>query len=228
MQICWYLAAVVQVQLCKYFIEIGDTSRESTVWGEINALRFAMMAYGNKSPIGSTSLRHSNIHIMLTIVLARQEKLLQGIMQEIIRMTNQPEPLTSGVPLYPFSHATLFSKEATSQNEVPAPIPGVRSFELDALAPHEQLQPLLSVAAQMSDLLPGPHQQHPPHPLHGQDQAHAGDVMGVWAAPRAAAGPNINMNMNMNMNESHNMAHIHAHAHARPAILSGTSFSGGF
>ena len=54
-QICWYLAAVVQVQLCKYFIEIGDTSRESTVWGEINALRFAMMAYGNKSPIGSTS-----------------------------------------------------------------------------------------------------------------------------------------------------------------------------
>lgn len=55
MQICWYLAAVVQVQLCKYFIEIGDTSRESTVWGEINALRFAMMAYGNKSPIGSTS-----------------------------------------------------------------------------------------------------------------------------------------------------------------------------
>ncbi|KAI0734514.1 hypothetical protein C8Q72DRAFT_873050 [Fomitopsis betulina] len=124
--ICWYLAAVVQVQLCKYFIEIGDTSRESTVWGEINALRFAMMAYGNKSPIGT-----------------RQEKLLQGIMQEIIRMTNQPEPLTSGVPLYPFSHATLFSKEATSQNEVPAPIPGVRSFELDALAPHEQLQPLL-------------------------------------------------------------------------------------
>ena len=55
MQICWYLAAVVQVQLCKYFIEIGDTSRESTVWGEINALRFAMIAYGSRSPIGSTS-----------------------------------------------------------------------------------------------------------------------------------------------------------------------------
>lgn len=38
-QICWYLAAVVQVQLCKYFIEINDTERESTVWGEINVLR---------------------------------------------------------------------------------------------------------------------------------------------------------------------------------------------
>ncbi|KAH9837136.1 uncharacterized protein C8Q71DRAFT_796541 [Rhodofomes roseus] len=110
--ICWYLAAVVQVQLCKYFIELGDPSREGTVWGEINVLRFAMMAYGNRSPIGT-----------------RQEKLLQGIMQEIIRLTNQPEPLTTGVPLYPFSHASLFSKEATSQNEVPAPIPGVRSFE---------------------------------------------------------------------------------------------------
>lgn len=38
-QICWYLAAVVQVQLCKYFIEIGDTDREYGVWGVINVLR---------------------------------------------------------------------------------------------------------------------------------------------------------------------------------------------
>jgi len=38
-QICWYLAAVVQIQLCKYFIEIGDVSRETTIWGEINILR---------------------------------------------------------------------------------------------------------------------------------------------------------------------------------------------
>ena len=38
-QICWYLAAVVQVQLCKFFIEINDSERESTVWGEINVLR---------------------------------------------------------------------------------------------------------------------------------------------------------------------------------------------
>jgi hypothetical protein len=54
--ICWYLAAVVQVQLCKYFIEINDSERESTVWGEINVLRFAMMEYGSRSPIGSKHL----------------------------------------------------------------------------------------------------------------------------------------------------------------------------
>ena len=166
-------------------------------------------------------------------------------------MTNQPEPLTSGVPLYPFSHATLFSKEATSQNEVPAPIPGVRSFEIDsALVPHhahhpqQQLEPIVSataVAAQMSELLPGPHQQHSSHPHghgHGHGQAHAGDMMGAWSAPRAAAAPangvgaaagaGVNMSTNMNVNESHTIAHMHAHAHPRPAILSGTSYGGGF
>lgn len=42
-QICWYLSAVVQVQLCKYFIEIGDVSRETTIWGEINILRYAQI-----------------------------------------------------------------------------------------------------------------------------------------------------------------------------------------
>ena len=149
-------------------------------------------------------------------------------------MTNQPEPLTTGVPLYPFSHATLFSKEATSQNEVPAPIPGVRSFEVDsALVPHhaphhahqQQLEPIVSaaaVAAQMSELLPGPHQQHPPPQHHGH--AHASDMMGAWSAPRAAAGPGPGAGVHMNVNESHNIAHMHA----RPAILSGTSYGGGF
>ena len=42
-QICWYLAAVVQIQLCKYFIEIGDVSRETTIWGEINVLRYVLV-----------------------------------------------------------------------------------------------------------------------------------------------------------------------------------------
>lgn len=61
---------MVQVQLCKYFIEINDSERESTVWGEINVLRFVwvlekfemtdivsarfvMMEYGQRSPVGS-------------------------------------------------------------------------------------------------------------------------------------------------------------------------------
>ncbi|KAK7463678.1 hypothetical protein VKT23_007021 [Stygiomarasmius scandens] len=91
--ICWYLAAVVQVQLCKYFIEISDSERESTVWGEINVLRFAMLAYGQRSPIGT-----------------RQEKLLQGLMREIVRMTAQKQPLEVGVPLYPFSRNSLWRK----------------------------------------------------------------------------------------------------------------------
>ncbi|KAF7966072.1 hypothetical protein HWV62_40230 [Athelia sp. TMB] len=109
--ICWYLAAVVQVQLCKYFIEIGDNERESTVWGEINVLRFAMLEYGNRSPIGT-----------------RQERLLQGLMREIVRMTAQKQPLDMGVPLYPFSHAGVFGKGARIQvpegeSTPPAPLP---------------------------------------------------------------------------------------------------------
>ncbi|CCM05167.1 uncharacterized protein FIBRA_07376 [Fibroporia radiculosa] len=110
--ICWYLAAAVQVQLCKYFIEIGDTAREAAVWGEINTLRFAMLTYGTRSPIG-----------------VRQEKLLQGLMTEIVCMTSQRQPLDVGVPLYPFSHAGLFSKESTSREPICAPLPGAHSFE---------------------------------------------------------------------------------------------------
>lgn len=107
--ICWYLAAVVQVQLCKYFIEIGDSERESTVWGEINVLRFAMLAYGQRSPIGT-----------------RQERLLQGLMREIVRLTAQKQPLEVGVPLYPFSHNTLWQKgegSESSSDEPMAPLP---------------------------------------------------------------------------------------------------------
>jgi hypothetical protein len=98
--ICWYLAAVVQVQLCKFFIEINDSERESTVWGEINVLRFAMMEYGQRSPIGT-----------------RQERLLQELMREIVRMTAQKQPLQVGVPLYPFSHKTLFSRNEALSDE---------------------------------------------------------------------------------------------------------------
>ncbi|KAH9944047.1 uncharacterized protein BXZ73DRAFT_87019 [Epithele typhae] len=96
----------IPTQLCKYFIEIGDTQREQTVWGEINALRFAMLTYGSRSPIGT-----------------RQEKLLQGLMTEIVRMTSQMQPLEVGVPLYPFSHASLFPKDTLPQDPTAAPLP---------------------------------------------------------------------------------------------------------
>ncbi|KAE9411013.1 hypothetical protein BT96DRAFT_804490 [Gymnopus androsaceus JB14] len=109
--ICWYLAAVVQVQLCKYFIEIGDSDRESTVWGEINVLRFAMLAYGEKSPIGT-----------------RQERLLQGLMREIVRMTAHKQPLEVGAPLYPFSSSSLWRK-GDSNGIAGVPMPTSSPFE---------------------------------------------------------------------------------------------------
>ncbi|KAG2159959.1 uncharacterized protein EDB93DRAFT_1073536 [Suillus bovinus] len=104
--ICWYLAAVVQVQVCKHFIEIGDNAREDQVWGEINVLRQAMINYGVKSPIGT-----------------RQEKLLQGLMEEIVRLTSQKQPLEVGLPLYPFSHTTLFATPTLPENAQMAPLP---------------------------------------------------------------------------------------------------------
>jgi len=116
--ICWYLAAVVQIQLCKYFIEIGDASRESTVWSEINVLRSAMLSYGEKSPIGT-----------------RQEKLLQGVMSDIVRMTNQMQPLEVGVPLYPFSRHTAFEKQPDSAPVHGPPLPTSSPYNNEGASP---------------------------------------------------------------------------------------------
>ncbi len=130
-QICWYLAAVVQVQLCKYFIEIGDSEQESTVWGEINVLRFAMLAYGQRSPIGS-KLLISSISRVIDAPTARQERLLQGLMREIVRLTAQKQPLEVGVPLYPFSHNTLWRKDENSKSppdEPMVPLPMSPAFK---------------------------------------------------------------------------------------------------
>ncbi|KIJ68347.1 hypothetical protein HYDPIDRAFT_173098 [Hydnomerulius pinastri MD-312] len=110
--ICWYLAAVVQVQVCKHFIEMGDEVREAQVWGEINILRGAMLNYGTRSPIGT-----------------RQERLLQGLMKEIVRLTSQKRPLEVGLPLYPFSHNTLFASPNVPPNDTPmAPLPNPCKF----------------------------------------------------------------------------------------------------
>ncbi|KAI6136719.1 hypothetical protein F5141DRAFT_995183 [Pisolithus sp. B1] len=105
--ICWYLAAVVQVQVCKHFIEMGDRVREAQVWGEINVLRQAMLNYGSRSPIGT-----------------RQEGLLRGLMKEAVRLSSQKQPLEVGLPLYPFSHATLFADPTLPYCDAPvAPLP---------------------------------------------------------------------------------------------------------
>jgi len=67
-------------------------------------------------------------------LLARQEKLLQGLMTEIVRMTTQQQPLEVCIPLYPFSHAGVFSKPASGCEEDGghvsiAPLPLSPSFE---------------------------------------------------------------------------------------------------
>ncbi|KIO24423.1 hypothetical protein M407DRAFT_26134 [Tulasnella calospora MUT 4182] len=78
--ICWYLAAVVRVQHCRHLIDIGDRQNEAAVWGEINLLRQAMIDSGTVSPIG-----------------VRQEKLLQGLMTDITRLTSRAQPLNPNI-----------------------------------------------------------------------------------------------------------------------------------
>ena len=97
-----------------------------------------MTDYGKRSPIGSTLCpkRCYICHHYLVCTfdfLARQEKLLQGLMSEIVRMTTQQQPLEVGIPLYPFSHARVFAKSVGSDEDgghVPlAPLPLSPSFE---------------------------------------------------------------------------------------------------
>jgi len=75
------------------------------------------------------------------IFLAGQEKLLQGLMSEIVRMTTQQQPLEVGIPLYPFSHARVFAKSAAGSDEDGgrvsiAPLPLTPSFEETISPPH--------------------------------------------------------------------------------------------
>src|SRR5579863_7190328 len=98
----------------------------------LDSTRFAMTDYGKRSPIGSMSFPYHCYLISFAkhtlISPARQEKLLQGLMSEIVRMTTQQQPLEVGIPLYPFSHAGVFSKPVPGTEEdgghVPvAPLP---------------------------------------------------------------------------------------------------------
>jgi hypothetical protein len=99
--------------------------------------RFAMTDYGKRSPIGSTLsaiLGEVTCAKRNFISPARQEKLLQGLMTEIVRMTSQQQPLEVGIPLYPFSHAGVFSKQAPGNDKdgghiLVAPLPPSPSYE---------------------------------------------------------------------------------------------------
>lgn len=108
-----------------------------------------MLTYGARSPIGSECFALSWMWVWLTrAALVRQEMLLQGLMTEIVRMTSQMHPLEVCVPLYPFSHAGVFSKEAVLQGHVGAPLPGSHPFE--------ELSPPAPGATMISSLMHGP------------------------------------------------------------------------
>jgi len=117
--VCWYLAAVVQVQYCKRLIQLGQREKEEQAWGEINLLRLAMLEYGAVSPIG-----------------VRQEKLLQGVLAEILQLTSTHNPLSVRMPLYPFSHTRVFQNATRdTQGDIPgshiAPLPDPPEMDVD-------------------------------------------------------------------------------------------------
>jgi len=67
---------------------------------------------------------------------ARQERLLQGLMREIVRMTAQKQPLEVGVPLFPFSHQSLFRKDEPPRPpsvDSAAPLPTSPPYEVQSL-----------------------------------------------------------------------------------------------
>jgi len=85
-----------------------------------------MISYGERSPIGSeSSVPCLWFGVILKHCSARQEKLLQGLMSEIVRLTSQMQPLEVGVPLYPFSRETAFDKPSSTS----APLPSGSPFE---------------------------------------------------------------------------------------------------
>jgi hypothetical protein len=61
-------------------------------------------------------------------------------MREIVRMTAQKQPLQVGVPLYPFSHKTLFSKDKSpvlsDESSGSAPLPINSSYDEQDLLRH--------------------------------------------------------------------------------------------
>jgi hypothetical protein len=99
-----------------------------------------MLAYGERSYIGSKSFVFGVIPTV-ELFSARQESLLQGLMREIVRMTSQKQPLEMGIPLYPFSHASLWAGKAQTTEgleEDPTsgiPLPSSPPLEEAALTP---------------------------------------------------------------------------------------------
>lgn len=73
--------------------------------------------------------------------VAKQERLLQGLMREIVRMTAQKQPLEVGVPLYYFSHEGVFNKDTEGASSgadnppPPAPLPHSSGYQDPSTSP---------------------------------------------------------------------------------------------
>jgi hypothetical protein len=74
--------------------------------------------------------------------IVRQEKLLQGLMAEILQMTSQAQPLKVGVPLYPFSLAGVFPNNQGEDG---------KSSEMDGVAAGGHVAPLPSPGYEAED-----------------------------------------------------------------------------
>lgn len=69
-------------------------------------------------------------------------------MREIVRLTGQKQPLQVGVPLYPFSHQTLFEKDEMNQqssNDVSSVHPLLLPV---SLLSETHIQPYISLGAE--------------------------------------------------------------------------------
>lgn len=94
-------------------------------------------------------------------------------MTEIIRLTSQMQPLEVGVPLYPFSHASLFQKEAPPQDTTTAPLPMPQVYERSSPSP--------------------------PNTIHGVGRispnniASPETILSGWAAPTSSSSSRANM-----------------------------------
>jgi hypothetical protein len=109
----------------------------------------------------------------MLLLVARQEKLLQGLMTEIVRMTTQQQPLEVGIPLYPFSHASVFAKgegEEQHDGEHIAPLPVLNDVELGSPGQPVVISPMVQnlsppMASRAQTIAPGM-----PTPQLSQDQ----------------------------------------------------------
>jgi hypothetical protein len=124
-----------------------------------------MLEYGNKSPIGSKCLL-GDVLFSVNIIsdVARQERLLQGLMREIVRMTAQKQPLEVGIPLYHFSHASLWGNnnkssgsDGTPTTAAPLPVsPEQRPASSHSVSTKGMSPPIMTHRGSVSSAWPSP------------------------------------------------------------------------